>query len=73
MTILWRNGIVNVENTNKASDDYKNNIKNLVGTFAVEGMSISNESMLNLEKLATGKKTCSEIVQELKMKYMQRI
>lgn len=64
---------MNTEKMNRIPDDYENNLKNLVGTFAVEGMSISNESMLNLEKLAAGKKSCSEIVQELKMKYMQRI
>ncbi len=61
------------ENINKISDDFENNIRNLIGTFAVEDMSISNESMLNLEQLAQGKKTCSEIVEELRMKYMQRI
>lgn len=58
---------------NRISDDYANNIRNLIGTFAVEGMSISDESMLNLEQLACGKKTCSEIVEELRVKYMQRI
>lgn len=55
------------------TDDFENNIRNLRGTFAVEDMSISNESMLNLEQLACGKKTCSEIVEELRVKYMQRI
>lgn len=73
MDILQGSIVMNTEKMNRIPDDYENSLKNLAGTFAVEGMSISNESMLNLEKLATGKKSCSEIVQELKIKYMQRI
>lgn len=65
--VNWRS------NTNMSSEDFKSNLKNLQGTFAVEGMSISSESILNLQRLASGKFSCYEIVAELKQKYMQRM
>lgn len=59
-------------NSDMSSNDYLCNLKNLQGTFAVEGMNISDESILNLERLASGESSCSEIIEELKQKYMQR-
>lgn len=55
------------------SNDFKSNLKNLQGTLSVEGMSISSESMENLERLESGTATYLEIVEELKQKYSQRI
>lgn len=65
--INWRN------KTELSCNDFQSNLKNLKGTFAVEGMRISEESMANLELLASGKMTCLEIVEKIKQKYMQRI
>ena len=65
--VNWRS------NTKMASSDYQSNLKNLQGTFAVEGMNISGESISNLKRLASGESTCSEIIEELKQKYMQRV
>ena len=62
--------------TNKAgmaSKDFQSNLKNLRGTFAVEDMRISNETLNNLRRLASGKVTCAELVDEIKKKYTQRI
>ena len=55
------------------SSDHQSNLKNIKGTFAVEGMNISGESISNLERLANGESSCSEIIEELKRKYMQRV
>ena len=60
-------------NTNMSSKDFKSNLKNLKGTFAVEGMNISDESIFNLERLANGESSCTEIIMELKQKYMQKV
>lgn len=65
--VNWRS------NTNMASHDYNSNLKNLKGTFAVEEMYISDESISNLERLAGGESSCSEIVEELKRKYMKKV
>lgn len=65
--VNWRNKV------NMISKDYKDNLKNLKGTFAVEGMEINKESLRNLERLSSGQATYSEIVEELKQKYMQRV
>ncbi|MGN1097395.1 MAG: hypothetical protein ACI4SS_00680 [Clostridia bacterium] len=53
--------------------NYESNLKNLKGTFAVEGMSINECSVKNLRRLAEGTATCSDIIEELKQKYMQRV
>lgn len=65
--VNWRS------NMNMSSSDYQSNIKNLKGTFAVEGMNISDESISNLKRLANGEASCSEIIEELKQKYIQRV
>lgn len=65
--IDWRN------KSELASTDYESNLKNLKGTAAVEGIEISKNSLRNLSRLASGEAACSEIVEELKKKYMQRV
>lgn len=52
---------------------YSDDLKNIKGTFAVEGMSVSEETQKNLERLAEGRATCAEIVNELVKKYSQRV
>lgn len=62
----WRN------KSDMSSKDFENNLKNLKGTFAVEGMTVSEESIKNLEKIDSGKVSYTDMVEELRNKYMQR-
>ena len=63
----WRN------KTDMASKDFENNLKNLKGTFAVESMNISEESIKNLKRIDSGKVSYTDVIEELKLKYMQRV
>ena len=56
-----------------SSNNYNSNIKNLKGSLAVEGIYLTDESMLNLERLASGKASCSQLVEEIKQKYIQEV
>ena len=62
-----------LNNADTILNNYNNNIKNLKATFAVEGMNISDETVTNLKRLAFGKATCTELVEELKHKYSQGV
>lgn len=62
----WRN------KSDMSSNDFENNLKNLKGTFAVEGMTVSEKSIKNLEKIDSGKVSYTDMVEELRNKYMQR-
>lgn len=53
-------------------NNHENNMRNLRGTFAVEGMKISRETAKNLERLSENKVTYSKIVDELREKYTQK-
>lgn len=63
----WRN------KSNMKSDNFENNLKNLSGTFAVENMQISEEGIKNLERIESGKVSYTDVIEELKQKYMQRV
>ena len=65
--IDWRN------KTDMASNDFESNLKNLKGTFAVENMNISEESIKNLKRIDSGKVSYTDVIEELKLKYMQRV
>lgn len=62
----WRN------KKDMASEDFESNLKNLTGTFAVEGMTISKEGIENLRRIDSGKVSYTDVIKELKLKYMQR-
>ena len=62
----WRN------KTDMASKDFENNLKNLKGTFAVESMKVSEEGIKNLKRIDSGKVSYTDVIEELKLKYMQR-
>ena len=62
----WRN------KTDMASNDFESNLKNLKGTFAVENMTVSEESVKNLKRIDSGKVSYTDVIEELKLKYMQR-
>ena len=63
----WRNKI------DMASNDFESNLKNLKGTFAVESMTVSEESIKNLKRIDSGKVSYTDVIEELKLKYMQRV
>ena len=63
--IDWRN------KTDMASNDFESNLKNLKGTFAVEGMTVSEESIENLKRIDSGKVSYTYVIEELKLKYMR--
>ena len=54
-------------------NNFENNLKNLKGTFAVEGMSISKESIENLKRIESGKARYTDVIEELKLKYTKRM
>ena len=56
-----------------ASKDFESNFKNLKGTFAVENMTVSEESIKNLKRIDNGKMSYTDAIDELKLKYMQRV
>ena len=65
---------INGRNTvDLTSSDFEKNLKNLRGTVAVEAIEITECSIRNLERLANGNATCSEIVDEIIQKYMKRV
>ncbi len=63
----WRN------KTNMASDNFERNLRSLKGTFAVESMTVSETGIKNLERIDSGKATYKDVIEELKLKYMQRV
>ena len=63
----WRN------KTDMNSNDFESNLKNLKGTFAIENMSISQYSINNLKKIDSGIVSYTDVIEELKLKYTQRM
>ena len=55
------------------SNDFESNLKNLKGTFAVEGMTVSDEGIKNLKRIDSGKVSYTDVIEELKLKYTQRV
>lgn len=48
---------------------HENNIRNVCGTFAIEGIKISRSTMKNLDRIGKGKATYTQILKELREKY----
>ena len=63
----WRN------KTDMKSDKFENNLRSLRGTFAVEDMSISEDSMRNLRRIESGEVSYTVMIEEVKRKYMERM
>ena len=63
----WRN------KSDMKSHDFESNLKNLKGTFAVENMEISKSGIENLKRIESGKVSYTDVIEELKRKYMQRV
>ena len=65
--INWRN------KTDMSSDDFESNLRNLKGTFSVEGMNVSKDGIENLKRIDSGKASYTDVIEELKLKFMQRV
>ena len=63
----WRN------KSRKTSADFDIDLKNLKGTFAVENMTVSDESIKNLRTIHSGEVSYTDVIEELKRKYMQKV
>ena len=63
----WRN------KTDMSSTDFENNLKNTKGTFAIENMTVSEEGIETLKRIDSGKVSYTDAIEELKLKYMQRV
>ena len=51
---------------------HQKNLKNIVGTFAIEGMTISKDTRNNLDRIGSGQASYQQIVNELRAKYVKK-
>ena len=51
---------------------HEQNLRNLYGTFALEGMTISKTTRRNLDRIASGAVSYQQVLQELRTKYQQK-
>ena len=54
------------------ASQHKQNLRNIYGTFALEGMTISKETRRNLDRIASGAVSYQQVLQELRAKYQRR-
>ena len=48
---------------------HKSNLRNIRGTFAAEGMTISKSTRSNLDRIASGQTSYQQVLNELRAKY----
>lgn len=53
----------------KYPDGYRKNLRNIRGTLAAEGMTISRSTRRNLDRIACGQASYQQVLTELKAKY----
>lgn len=51
---------------------HKSNLRNVYGTFAIEGMTISKDTRSNLDRISNGQASYQQIVNELRAKYAKK-
>ena len=54
------------------ASQHKQNLHNIYGTFALEGMTISKETRRNLDRIARGEVSYQQVLQELRTKYQRK-
>lgn len=54
------------------TQSYNQIIKNIKGSFAVEGMRLSKQSLNNLERLSKGNVSIAELVKEISERYKSK-
>ncbi len=52
---------------------HKSNLRNVYGTFAIEGMTISKDTRKNLDRIGNGQASYQQIVNELRAKYTKKV
>ena len=55
-----------------AASQHKSNLRNIRGTFAAEGMTISKSTRSNLDRIASGQVSYQQVLTELRAKYEKR-
>lgn len=55
-----------------AAAQYQRDLRNIRGTFAAEGMTISESTRNNLERIASGQTSYQQVITELRAKYEKR-
>ena len=55
-----------------ATSQHKSNLRNIRGTFAAEGMTISKSTRSNLDRIASGQTSYQQVLTELRAKYEKR-
>lgn len=48
---------------------HENNLKNVAGTFAIEGITLNDTTKKNLECIGSGQASYQQVVNELRAKY----
>ena len=51
---------------------HKSNLRNVYGTFAIEGMTISKDTRSNLDRIGSGQASYQQVVNELRAKYVKK-
>ena len=51
---------------------HKSDLRNVYGTFAIEGMTISKDTRSNLDRIGSGQASYQQIVNELRAKYTKK-
>ena len=51
---------------------HKSNLRNVYGTFAIEGMTISKDTRNNLDRIGSGQVSYQQVVNELRAKYAKK-
>lgn len=51
---------------------HNRNLRNVYGTFAAEGMTISKSTRSNLDRIGSGQVSYQHVLQELRTKYEKR-
>lgn len=54
------------------TNQHKRNLRNIRGTFAAEGMTISTATRRNLDRIASGQASYQQVLGELHAKYAKR-
>lgn len=50
----------------------KSNLRNVYGTFAIEGITISKDTRRNLDRIGSGQVSYQQVVNELRAKYAKK-
>jgi hypothetical protein len=61
-----------VQREAKAQAIYQSDLRNIRGTFAAEGITISKATRENLDRIANGQVSYQQVIAELRAKYTKR-